>query len=75
MPISTDRAEATAAMMDIAADIGRQGSPFTIPTRPGQPRVRLDEAIEPGDLRGFLIALGLVCGLIALFGFSVLPRY
>ena len=74
MPISTSRAEAAAAMMDIAGDAGAQGSPITIPTRPGQP-VRLDEVIEPGDLRGFLIALGLVCGLIALFGFSVLPRY
>ena len=35
MPISTSRAEAAAAMMDIAGDTGAQGSPITIPTRPG----------------------------------------
>jgi hypothetical protein len=70
MPISRNR-----AAMAIAPDTGLEGSPFTIPAKPGQPRAMPVEVTEPGDLFGFLIALGLVCGLIALFGFAVLPRY
>jgi hypothetical protein len=75
MPIVRNRTGAHAAEPDIDPDIMMKGPPFAIPVKPGQPPVSLVVAIEPGDLRGFLLALGLIFGLVAILGVSVLPGY
>ncbi len=60
---------------DIDPEEMMAGSPFAIPPNPTLSRQTLALVMEKGDFGAFVIALGLIFGLVSLIGISVLPNH
>lgn len=73
MPMDGRLAAHAAHEDNIDAEAMMARSPFAIPPKP--PGQKVAQAMEQGDVRSFLLALGIIFGLVAAIGFAVLPGY